>query len=69
MERNFSRGMDLFDPVAHGAKKILIVGAGGIGSTTAYTLAKMGCSNITVVDFDEVEIHNCSSQFYSAKQI
>lgn len=61
--------MDLFDPVAHGSKKILIVGAGGIWSTTAYTLAKMGCSNITVVDFDEVEIHNCSSQFFSAKQI
>lgn len=30
MERNFSRGMDLFDPVANGSKKILIVGAGGI---------------------------------------
>lgn len=68
MARDFSRGSDLFDPVLYGDKKIVIVGAGGIGSTTAYTLAKMGCNNITVVDMDTVDKVNCSSQFFGLEQ-
>ena len=65
---NYSRGIDIFNPITFD-KSILIVGAGGIGSTTAYTLAKMGITNITVMDGDEVEIHNCSSQFYNSTQV
>ena len=48
---------------------ILIIGAGGIGSPTALVLAKMGCSNITIVDYDQVEIHNVASQFYGEKDL
>lgn len=69
MERDFSRGMDLFDPILYGNKKIVIIGAGGIGSTTAYTLAKMWCNNITVVDMDTVDAVNCSSQFFWLHQV
>lgn len=65
---NYSRGIDIFNPITFD-KSILIVGAGGIGSTTAYTLAKMGITNITVMDGDEVELHNCSSQFYNSTQV
>lgn len=55
------RQLDIFKPIE---EPILIVGAGGIGSSTAFILSKMGCSNITVIDFDEVELHNVNSQFY-----
>lgn len=68
MSTRFSRGIDIFNPVTFN-KSVLIVGAGGIGSTTAYTLAKMGVSDITVWDGDTVEEHNCGSQFFSVKQI
>jgi hypothetical protein len=43
---------------------ITIIGAGSVGSFTAFTLAKAGFSNITVIDFDKVEIENMSSQLY-----
>lgn len=48
---------------------IHVIGAGGIGSWTALLLAKMGCSNVTVYDFDEVEEHNVASQFYKESQL
>jgi len=48
---------------------IHIIGCGGIGSWTTLMLAKMGCSNITIYDFDEVEDHNVSSQFFKESQL
>lgn len=64
----FKRQLDLVKPEEL-EFPILIIGAGGIGSWTALTLAKMGCSNITVVDHDTVETHNIPSQFYKTDQI
>jgi len=29
----------------------------------------MGCENITLVDYDEVELHNTASQFYKTSDI
>jgi molybdopterin/thiamine biosynthesis adenylyltransferase len=49
--------------------KIVIVGAGAIGSFTALSLAKMGFSDITVYDFDTVENENIGSQFFSIDSI
>lgn len=43
---------------------ITLIGAGGIGSPCAIALAKMGCSNLTIWDFDIVEKHNIANQFY-----
>lgn len=43
---------------------ILIVGAGSIGGWTALALSKLGCQDITVMDFDTVEEHNAGSQVY-----
>lgn len=43
---------------------ILVIGAGGIGSFTVLTLAKMGFSDITVYDDDVVSEENMNSQFY-----
>jgi len=48
---------------------ITVVGAGGIGSFTVLTLAKMGFNDITVYDFDKVEEHNLSSQFYRTEDL
>ncbi|MDP7579966.1 MAG: ThiF family adenylyltransferase, partial [Nitrospinota bacterium] len=34
--------------------KVLLVGAGGLGSPAAYYLAAAGVGNIGIIDFDEV---------------
>lgn len=47
---------------------ITVIGAGGIGSWATLALAKMGCRNITVVDFDKVENKNTPSQIYTLTQ-
>lgn len=68
MERDFSRGLDMFNPNLFRDKKIWIIGAGGIGSNSAYVLSKMGLK-VKVCDFDEVDDVNTSSQFYSMDQL
>jgi len=45
-------------------EKITVIGAGSVGSFTVLTLAKLGCGNIEVYDFDGVEEHNLPNQFY-----
>lgn len=47
-------------------KRIAIVGAGSIGGWTALCLGKLGCKDITVFDFDTVEIHNAGSQVFKS---
>lgn len=66
-EKVFARQLDIVKPSELNFP-ILVVGAGGIGSWAVLTLAKMGCPDITVVDFDTVEDHNIPSQFYSTAQ-
>lgn len=68
MERDFSRGLDMFNPNLFRDKKIWIIGAGWIGSNSAYVLSKMGLK-VKVCDFDEVDDVNTSSQFYSMNQL
>lgn len=46
-----------------------VVGCGAIGSFTALQLVKMGVTNITLWDNDEVSIENMSNQFYRFKDI
>jgi hypothetical protein len=48
---------------------LVVIGAGGIGSWAVLALAKMGCPNISVIDFDIVEDHNVATQFYKEEQI
>lgn len=47
---------------------IWIIGAGGIGSWSTLALAKMGCQDITVFDFDVIEEKNTPGQFYSLQE-
>jgi len=64
----YSRQLDIID-VEKMDLPIHIIGCGGIGSWTTLMLAKIGCSNITIYDFDEVEYHNTASQFFEERQI
>ena len=41
---------------------ITVIGAGAIGSAAVVTLAKMGCSSITVYDGDDLADHNVPNQ-------
>lgn len=50
-------------------KHVVIVGAGGIGSWTALSLAKMGINKITIVDFDDIEDVNIAPQIYGMADI
>lgn len=51
------------------ALPITFIGVGGIGSYAVPTLAKMGCSNLTVFDPDRVEPHNIPNQSYGPTDI
>ena len=44
------------------SKKIAIIGCGGLGSTLALALGCSGVGEITLVDFDEVSLHNIHRQ-------
>ena len=62
MESNrFWRQLDLCPPDKL-TFPVTVIGAGAIGSATVVTLAKMGCSNITVWDEDVLAEHNVSNQ-------
>jgi len=64
----YSRQLDIIN-VDELNVPINVIGAGGIGSWTALLLAKIGCPDIRVYDFDLVEEHNCASQFFEESQI
>ena len=63
MEVEISRQSDLVKDSTL-STQIFVIGAGGIGSFTVLTLAKMGFNHISVIDDDIVEKHNLPNQFY-----
>ena len=64
----YSRQVGLIDPDKL-RLNILVVGAGSIGSWTSLALLKLGCQNVTVIDFDDVGEENIGSQIYSSYDI
>lgn len=65
---HLTRQLDILPLEALG-EPITIIGAGAVGSWTTLALAKMGFSNLTVWDFDQVDIVNLNSQLYRRKDI
>lgn len=64
----FLRQLELFNPEEFNTP-VHVIGAGATGSWLTLILAKLGVSDITVYDFDEVEDHNLPNQFYGPKAV
>ena len=60
-ETRFLRQLDIVSPEQL-SFPIVVIGAGAIGSATVVTLAKMGCSDITVWDDDILQEYNIPNQ-------
>lgn len=67
-KEHLTRHMELLPPEKCGIP-ITVIGAGAIGSFTVLALAKMGFEDITVFDFDKIEVENMNCQFYRFKDI
>lgn len=65
---DYTRQRDWFDPDRTNASAT-IVGCGGIGSFTAFALAKLGVQRLALVDFDSVEEHNIPNQMFLPGQV
>lgn len=49
--------------------RIVLCGAGAVGSNVAETLARQGARDLRVIDFDRVEEHNIGTQVWTAEDI
>ena len=61
LQNRFLRQLDIVPPEKL-SFPVTVIGAGAIGSATVATLAKMGCSDITVWDADTLEDINIPNQ-------
>jgi sulfur carrier protein ThiS adenylyltransferase len=66
---NLTRQEDIISTDSLGKKEITLIGAGGIGSPTALTLAKMGVKKIEMFDEDGVSELNLSSQVFKKSDV
>lgn len=65
---NGMRHIDIHDPRVYAKKRVLLIGAGTIGSHLAHTLARMQVPLI-IADHDTVEGHNIATQTYGAADV
>lgn len=68
IQNDYSRQINILNPDEFN-KRINIIGAGATGSWVAFSLAKMGLSNINIYDFDEVGMHNLPNQMFGVRDI
>ncbi len=69
MTDRFWRQTDIVPTQVLANLPVTIIGAGGIGGTTAQTLCKMGIKQLTIYDDDKVELHNLPNQPYRISDI
>ena len=66
MEKNFTTRTSLIigDEGVDKLKNcnVIVFGVGGVGSFAAEAIARAGVGNLTIVDFDDVDITNINSQ-------
>jgi len=64
-----SRHLGLFDPSVLASKRVLLVGAGSVGSVLAMLLARSGVEHFTVYDPDVVSETNLCRSVYVASDV
>ena len=52
-----------------GALRLVICGAGAVGSNLLLNLIRQGLEEVTVIDFDRIEEHNIGTQSYSLEDV
>ena len=65
----FLRQRDLVSTEKLANTSVTIIGVGAIGRQVALQLAALGVMQIQLIDFDEVELHNITSQGYRTSDI
>ena len=65
---DLSKSREFFDP-SKVEGKLHIIGCGSVGSTLAENLARCGCDNFVLYDFDVVEQHNLVNQMFRVQDI
>lgn len=68
IQNDYSRQVNVLNPEEFNTK-INIIGAGATGSWVAFSLAKMGLSNLHIYDFDEIGMHNLPNQMFGVRDI
>ena len=68
IQNDYSRQVNILNPEEFNTK-INIIGAGAVGSWVAFSLAKMGLSNLHIYDFDEIGMHNLPNQMFGVRDI
>lgn len=68
MNIRFMRQLDIIAPMEM-IRPIHVFGLGTIGSWSALTIAKMGCTHLTLYDMDTITEHNIPNQFYGRRDI
>ncbi len=61
------RGHDALERL--GRVKLIVCGAGALGSLLVDNLARQGVRRLTVIDHDRVEAHNVGTQFYGQSDV
>ena len=67
LHESLYRGADALEIL--GAARIVICGAGALGSQLADNLARHGSANLRVIDHDRVEEHNIGTQIFDRSEI
>jgi molybdopterin/thiamine biosynthesis adenylyltransferase len=65
----FSRQSSIVPPAELRDHHMVVVGVGAVGRQLALQAAALGVRRISLVDADEVELHNCTSQGFPTRQI
>lgn len=66
---NLSKSLEFFNPTEKVRDRISIIGTGAVGSYIATALARLGCTNIHLYDFDVVESKNIVNQMFTEEDI
>src|SRR5262245_60544865 len=67
LHETFYRGREALERL--GQSRIIVCGAGALGSHLAENLVRQGVRNLTAIDFDRVEAHNIGTQVYEEGDI